>query len=378
MADGWLRIRVDLTEGGGRALVPSPGRVMVVPPTVTFDQFGLAVDIALGRWDTTPTRVFTAPSEGRHAPRDPAATVPGGALVSEVMRPDRRFTYVFDADRRWVHECLVLSVLEEAQARGLANIPVPILGWGSVPDQYERVTAPDDQALPTGPGPDLRAVRAAVAEGELDALLAAIGEHDLRPVLQQVGQALLRAYRATPKSRRARLTPPLEALRTSLVERGWEGDDLLAAEIEALLSGTERRGRTLVVDFDALTSVMANAGEDPGGYLHLDTGEVIPAHVRHDPAFNGDGTLPEEEDDPWLYIDNDGQQQQWQDMADFAAAAGDRASILGVALGGQGALRRFRTTVRDLDMWGQWSTFSDERSWGRARALLHHHGIRAL
>jgi hypothetical protein len=352
---------------------------MLVPPSATFDQFALAVDIALGRWDTTPTRIFTAPSEGRHAPQDPDATVPGEALVSEVMRPDRRFTYLFDDERRWVHECLVLSVLDEAEASGLAQIPVPILGWGSVPDQYERVTPPHDEAGPSGPAPDLEEVRAAVAKGDLDALFAALAEHDLRPVLQQLGQALLRAYRATPKSRRARLTEPLEAVRAIAAERNWEGDDLLATEIEALLSGTERRGRTLVVDFDQLAGVMANAGEDPGGYLHLDTGEVIAAFVRHDPAFNGerDPALPEEEDDPWLYIDNDGQ-QQWQDMADFAAGAGDRASILGIAIRGQGAFRRFRKTVQDLDMWQEWSTFSDERSWGRARALLNHHGIRAL
>jgi hypothetical protein len=350
---------------------------MVVPPGASFDQFALAVDIALGRWDTTPTRVFTAPAEGRHAPRDPDATVPGAALVSEVMRPDRRFTYVFDAERRWVHECLVLSVLEEEQARGLAEIPVPILGWGSVPDQYERVVPPGEDPGPSGPAPDLAAVRAAVAQGDNDALLGAIAEHELRPVLQQVGQALQRAYRATPKSRRPRLVKPLEAVRTSLVERDWEGDELLAAEIEALQSGTQRRGRTLVVDFDELTSVMANAGEDPGGYLHLDTGEVMLAHIRHDPALAQDRARPEEDDDPWLYIDND-VQQQWQDMADFAAAAGDRASILGMAIRGQGAFRRFRKTIDDLDMWQQWSTFSDERSWGRARALLNHYGIRAL
>jgi hypothetical protein len=350
---------------------------MVVPPTATFDQFALAVDIALGRWDTTPTRVYAAPAEGRHAPQDPDVALPGSALVSEVMRPDRRFTYVFDADRRWVHECLVLSALDEADARNLAQIPVPILGWGSVPDQYERVAPPVDEAPPSRPVPDLEAVRAAVSERDLDALLAALAEHDLQPVLQRVGQALLRAYRATPKNRRSRLAPSLEAVRASLAERDWEGDDLLAAEVEALLSGTERRGRTLVVDFDDLTSVMANAGDDPGGYLHLDTGEVMLAHVRHDPAF-GKGTLPpEEDDDPWLYIDND-VQQQWQDMADFAASAGDRAAILGVAIRGQGAFRRFRTTVQDLDMWSQWSTFSDERSWGRARALLNHYGIRAL
>jgi hypothetical protein len=124
---------------------------------------------------------------------------------------------------------------------------------------------------------------------------------------------------------------------------------------------------------------MRNAGDEPGGYLHLDTGEAIHAFLRYGSSeWGGESEDDEaEDDDLWLYIDHDSE-SEWQDMADFAARAGGHETILSVAIQGRGAFRRFKDTVRDLGLSDQWHAFSDERAWGRARAVLHEQGIRAV
>jgi hypothetical protein len=46
-----IRIRVDLLGGGGITCDPSPGRIFVVGPSHTFEQFAGAIDAAFARWD---------------------------------------------------------------------------------------------------------------------------------------------------------------------------------------------------------------------------------------------------------------------------------------------------------------------------------------
>src|SRR5690606_14758378 len=70
VAQRWLRIRVDLVAGRGETLRPAPGRVMLVPPTATFADLGLGVDLAFGRWDVTQRRSFRSGWHGRHERRD--------------------------------------------------------------------------------------------------------------------------------------------------------------------------------------------------------------------------------------------------------------------------------------------------------------------
>lgn len=379
MAELWLRIEVVLTAGDGGPVVPSPGRVMVVPPSATLDEFGLAVDIAFGRWDTMRDRSFTRQTLARKSQRRRDRHLSPDAVLASVLSVGDHFVYVFDSDRGWTHECLVEEALEDDDTTDLAPIPVPLVGWGAIPDQDGRMTR--DTSRPTSDLASLDRIEARrAADDGAEALLKAVDGKDLTGVLQQVGAALMRCYR-TNRPLRKQLAVPLETVRTGLLERDWPGDDILATEIKALLTRTERRGRTLAVDLDDLAAVMHNAGEEPGGYLHLDTGEAIHASLRHGAHFWGDpaeeGQGPAEDDDLWLYIDNDSA-AQWQDMADFAAQAGDHAMILSVAIRGSGAFRRFNTTVADLGLDGAWHAFSDERSWGRARAVLHNYGIRAV
>lgn len=380
MAEQWLRIEVVLTAGDGGPIVPSPGRVMVVPPSATLDQFGLAVDIAFGRWDPMRDRSFTRLTMGRNAQRRRDRHLAPDRLVGDSLSVGDRFVYVFDTDRGWTHECTIEEAIDESDTSGLSPIPVPLVGWGTLPDQdgrWSRHTPLQGSELPPI---DRFELRKAAADGT-EALLASIADKDLSAVLQQAGATLMRCYRSD-RPMRKRIAVPLETVRAGLLKRDWPGDDILAAEIEALLTRTERRGRTLAVNFDDLADIMHNSGDDPGGYLHLDTGEAIQAFLRHesrywvDPA--GAGTQdPAEDDDLWLYIDND-TAAQWQDMADFAAQAGEHEMILTVAIRGSGAFRRFRSTIADLGLEDSWRAFSDERSWGRARAVLHHHGIRAI
>lgn len=178
-----------------------------------------------------------------------------------------------------------------------------------------------------------------------------------------------------------------------LTQRQWDGDDVLAAEIESLLAGSERRGRTLHVDLEELADVMSSGGADPGGYLHLDTGEVVHAFLHHGiddlpdglDASGGDGSRTasredkgDEGDNLWIYIDH-AADAEWEDMRAFAeATAAQLGGILSVAIRGKGASTRFRRTVEELDLWDDWRLFADDRAWGRARALLRSHGIRPV
>lgn len=379
MAEQWLRIQVDLTAGDGRALVPSPGRVMVVPPSATLDQFGLAVDIAFGRWDTMRDRSFTRQTMGRQTQRRRDRHLSPDLVLADILAPGERFIYVFDSDRGWTHDCFVEEALDPSDTAGLSPIPVPLVGWGTLPDQDGRTGREMPFQATSLPSVGSSEIRIAAKDGA-EALLEVVSEKDLSLALQQAGTALMRAYRAN-KSLRKRIAVPLEQIRTGLMQRGWTGDEILASEIAALLTRTERRGRTLAVDFEDLVDVMRNAGDEPGGYLHLDTGEAIHAFLRHGSRYWGDsaedGEGGTQDDDLWLYIDHDSD-SEWQDMADFAAQAGEHETILSVAIRGRGAFRRFNDTVRDLHLWDRWSAFSDERAWGRARAVLHQQGIRAV
>ena len=362
---------------------------MLVPPTATFADLGLGVDLAFGRWDVTRRRSFRAGWRGRHERRGSGkGDLAPERIVHGSMTRGMRFEYLFDDDEKWVHECVVEELVARRETVGGAPIPVPILGWGTIPDQFGR-ERPDD-VDPTSPQRperrhrgtakplDLAAVRQATREEDVAALLSAVEGRDLGASLQQVGDALMRAYRSAGAADQRRLVAPLREIETLLGHRAWEGDDVLAEEIGALLSGSERRVRTLSVDIEELSEVMANGGEDPGGYLHLDTGEVVHAFLHHGMDDLTVDRLVDEDDNLWIYVDHDAT-AAYADMAAFAQAAPDRlAGILSVAIRGRGAIARFRRTVDELDLWDDWQVFSDDRAFGRARALLRSQGIRPV
>ena len=362
---------------------------MLVPPTATFADFGMGVDLAFGRWDVTRRRSFRAGWRARHERRGSGkGDLPPERIVHGSMTRGTRFEYLFDDDEKWVHECVVEELVGQRETVGRPPIAVPILGWGTVPDQYGR-QRPEDVALssPRAPGRrhrgtakplDLDAVRQAARANDVGTLLSAVEGPDLGMALQQVGDALMRAYRSAEAPEQARLVAALREIETLLGHRGWDGDDVLADEIGALLGGSERRVRTLSVDIEELSEVMANGGEDPGGYLHLDTGEVVHAFLHHGMEDLTTDQTRDEDDNLWIYVDHDAS-AAYSDMAAFAATAPDRlGGILSVAIKGRGAIARFRRTVDELDLWNDWQVFSDDRAFGRARALLRSQGIRPV
>ncbi|HWH32424.1 MAG TPA: hypothetical protein VNU01_07095 [Egibacteraceae bacterium] len=154
-----MTIRVVLADGQGIEFDPTPGRVMLARSDHTFAELADAIDTAFGRWDPSPSHEFEV--EGRLVASDPTAVpvlMPDAApedsdaraLEDVGLRPGSRFTYLFDPSQRWVHRCRVeqsgldpFTLIEEEP-----DVPVPVFGWGDVPDQYGRIDEDDEPYLP--------------------------------------------------------------------------------------------------------------------------------------------------------------------------------------------------------------------------------------
>jgi hypothetical protein len=147
VARTWLQIRVVLV-GGGPDERRDPGRVFLIGPSHTFGQFAEAINSAFARWDLSHLHEFRL-GDGRpigfpddeFAPEvlweDQAAVKVAGAV-----RPGDEFEFRFNFGEGWRHRCRVLD--EKADPREAygpgppPKQPVPIWGWGSIPDHYGR------------------------------------------------------------------------------------------------------------------------------------------------------------------------------------------------------------------------------------------------
>jgi Plasmid pRiA4b ORF-3-like protein len=145
MARTWLQIHVELEGGGGIDLRPRPGRLMIVGPGHSFAQLAAAIDAAFARWDLSHLHEFELPDGRLIGYPDPDFEEPGWLdherlKVARELKPGDEFSYVFDLGDNWRHSCRVLAQkvdpLEEYGAA--AERPVPIWGWGWIPDQYGR------------------------------------------------------------------------------------------------------------------------------------------------------------------------------------------------------------------------------------------------
>jgi Uncharacterised protein family (UPF0158) len=161
----------------------------------------------------------------------------------------------------------------------------------------------------------------------------------------------------------------------ALRERDWEGDDVLADQLDALLgSGAIPDLRPLPVDLDQLAGILEGDPMYGGGRVDLATGEVWP-----EPAIDYAREIGQEDedesDDPdkWLWVHCEGSRDGYRDMELFIGTVRDpgRADRLEIAVSGRGAFRRFKDV---LDRWpgelDRWYAFSAERQHGRARAWL--------
>lgn len=168
----WMTIRVVLTGREGTPLPLPAGRVLLANTDHTFADLAEAIDTAFGRWDLTPLHEFEVGERYLISDLDSAGDSEGGAEQSDrvrlgdiELRPGARMRYTFDLGERWLHECDI----EAAGANPIdlygeePEIPVPIFGWGAVPDQYGRVREEEDEDEA-----DVEALADLVNEGLMD------------------------------------------------------------------------------------------------------------------------------------------------------------------------------------------------------------------
>ncbi len=161
----------------------------------------------------------------------------------------------------------------------------------------------------------------------------------------------------------------------ALRERGWEGDGVLAGQLDALRGGGAMQGlRPLPVDLDELAAILEGDPLYGGGRIDLTTGEIWAAPAVDYARETGQEDEDESDDpDKWLWVHCEGSRDGYRDMERFIGTVRDpgRAGRLEIAISGRGAFRRFKDALErwpgELD---RWYAFSAERQRGRSRAWL--------
>jgi hypothetical protein len=224
------------------------------------------------------------------------------------------------------------------------------------------------------------ALRAAVYGGDGPAvvdLLQGAGNYD--DALQLAGDGLMAAV-----IQRVEGAPELVGdLVLALRQRGWDGDDDLADQLDALLgSGPAPMLRPLPVDLDELSGILEGDPLHDGGRIDLKTGEVWPrATIEYARETRDEDEDASDDPERWLWVHCDGSREAYRDMELFIASVEDpgRAERLTIAIEGRGAFRRFKDLLArwpgELE---RWYAFSEERQRGRARSWLTGAGYRVL
>lgn len=217
-------------------------------------------------------------------------------------------------------------------------------------------------------------LRRAVARGDGRAVVAMLPELLLGDVAQLAGEGLLVAL--------AQGASGADELAAACVEvlgdRGWDGDDDLAAQLAAALGAAPVPAlRAVPVDLEELSFILEGDGSSGDGHLNLLSGEVWPESALEDAEELPDTVDPER----WLYVGCEGSHDGYRDMEDFIATVADdeRADKLSIAVSGPGAFRRFRDV---LERWPEdqerFYAFTEERRRARARSWLVSVGIAAV
>ena len=143
MPDGWYIVRVELLAGGGQDLDPPPGRDVLVSPQHTFRQFAEAINASFARWDLSHLYTFRLADGTEVGLPDEEFTLRDAARTKIARRQLHEvFEYEFDFGDGWTHRCSVIEVdVPPEDVYGVRpKGPVPVWGWGSIPDQYGRTT----------------------------------------------------------------------------------------------------------------------------------------------------------------------------------------------------------------------------------------------
>jgi hypothetical protein len=142
MAD-WMTVRVELVSGRGTDFDPPPGRVFLVSPGHTFSELAEAINLHFARWDLSHLHDFRL-VDGREIgfpdPDSPDTLDQARIRVAPTLEKGDEFEFVFDFGDHWAHQCRVeeVGVDPEGLYGESPKLPVPIWGWGSIPDQYGR------------------------------------------------------------------------------------------------------------------------------------------------------------------------------------------------------------------------------------------------
>src|SRR5580704_5814097 len=113
MARTWLQITVELLGGGGIECDPPPGRVFIVGPGHTFEQFANAINAAFARWDLSHLHQFEL-GDGRLIGYPDDNFAPDlewldhtQLKVTREVKLGDEFEYIFDLGDNWQHRCHV-------------------------------------------------------------------------------------------------------------------------------------------------------------------------------------------------------------------------------------------------------------------------------
>src|SRR5439155_631024 len=145
------------------ALDPTPGRVFLVGPSHSFEQFASAIDAAFARWDLSHLHTFEL-SDGRRIGYPDDEFAPElvwldhtKLKVTKEVKPGEEFTYVFDLGDHRLHPAfaeltavlvVVIAAVGEQPLGALAGTPRPA---GYRPDGIEqRQQLCDVVAVPAG------------------------------------------------------------------------------------------------------------------------------------------------------------------------------------------------------------------------------------
>lgn len=138
----WMVIRVELLSGVSRDFNSPPGRDFLVSSQHTFRALADAINAAFARWELSHLHAFrigerTIGTRGEDLDfEDDQRTKVGEHDAGN------EFLFEFDFGDSWEHRCSVIEAdVDPDDLYGeRPNQPVPIFGWGTIPDQHDRKT----------------------------------------------------------------------------------------------------------------------------------------------------------------------------------------------------------------------------------------------
>jgi Uncharacterised protein family (UPF0158) len=215
-------------------------------------------------------------------------------------------------------------------------------------------------------------IRIALNSGSGAGVVEALAGVELSDIAQLSGESLLLALSQGVEGAK----PLAETCSKALRDRGFDGDDVLAEQLDVAVGRKSPEAlKTVAVDLEELSWILDGEGE---GRVDLKTGEVWSDSAIEYAEESGEGLEDEGDEDRWLYVYPEGSQEAYRDMEDFISGVEDyeRADRLSIAVSGRGAFRRFK------DVLGRWPDeeerfyrFSEERRRARARSWLRSAGV---